>query len=61
MGTTVNHIEQARKLRTRAEECRALASLADQQTAAAYLRLAESYDKLALAEEQTGEQLMRSP
>jgi hypothetical protein len=42
------HMENAQKLRVRAEECRALAQIVDTEAGReSYLRLAESYDRLA--------------
>ncbi len=42
------HMENAEKLRTRAEECRMLARIAGAEAGRqAYLRLAESYERLA--------------
>ena len=42
------HMENAQKLRVRAEECRALAQIGDTEAGReSYLRLAESYDRLA--------------
>lgn len=49
------HQENAEKLRTRAEECRALARMAGTEPARqSYLRLANSYDLLAQEEEALG-------
>jgi hypothetical protein len=48
---TVDHTVQAKRLRDRAEECRAVARImASEANAASYLRFAEAYD--ALAEQQ---------
>jgi hypothetical protein len=42
------HMENAEKLRIRAEECRVLARIAGTEAGRqAYLRLAQSYDRLA--------------
>ena len=57
MGTRANHLEQAKKLRARAQECRSLANLAGQASPQSYLKLAESYEALAWAEEQAGAQI----
>ena len=57
MGTRANHLEHAKKLRARAEECRSLANLDGQVSAQSYLKLAESYEALAWAEEQAGAQI----
>ncbi len=46
---TGDHSLQAKQLRDRAEECRALARMIN---AAYYLRLAETYDRLAEQQEQ---------
>jgi hypothetical protein len=46
----VDHTTRAKRLRDRAEECRALARIMPSEVAAAYLRYAQGYD--ALAEQQ---------
>jgi hypothetical protein len=48
----MDHAKKAKKLRDRAEECRALAKIMrDQESRAAYLSLAQSYETLAKHEE----------
>ena len=52
MGSKQKHIVEAEKLRSRADECRALAKITqDKKAAASYGRLAQSYDLLAREEE----------
>ena len=47
-GTMPKHLENSEKLRVRAEECRALARIVGTEVGRqSYLRLAESYDRLA--------------
>ena len=46
----VDHTTRAKRLRDRAEECRALARIMPSEVAVAYLRYAQGYD--ALAEQQ---------
>jgi hypothetical protein len=56
MGTKVNHLAHAMKLRARAEECRRLAELVnDDPFASSYLGLAQSYELLAHTEEELAE------
>ena len=48
----MDHANEAKKLRDRADECRALADIMkDQDARGGYLALAESYDALAQREE----------
>jgi hypothetical protein len=57
-----DHAEQARRLRDRAEECRALAKLvSDKINRQAYLQLAQSYELLAVQEERLARDILKPP
>lgn len=57
---SADHLEQARRLRDRAEECRRLAKLmTDELNRRAYLELAQSYELLASKEEQLGRDILK--
>ena len=57
-----DYAEQAKRLRNRAEECGTLAKLmTDKVNRQTYLQLAQSYEALALKEEQLGRDILKLP
>lgn len=52
MGSKRNHLAHAKRLRDRAQECRALSKIsADEAIVSSYLLLADNYEQLAQEEE----------